>query len=98
MIHAGVEVTLIRRPWAEILTLVVTGAQRKASIGRGLVERVQGWALRRGIDDVVVRMQRHRKAAHLFFGQMGYSVTKEQRVYERDLASPLKVGHPTKSD
>lgn len=98
MIHAGVEVTLIRRPWAEILGLVVTGAQRKASIGRGLVERVQGWALRRGIDDVVIRMQRHRKAAHLFFGQMGYSVTKEQRVYERDLASPLKVGHPTKSD
>jgi N-acetylglutamate synthase-like GNAT family acetyltransferase len=98
MIHAAVQVTMVNRPWAEIGGLVVTGAQRKAGIGRGLVERVQGWAMRRGIDDVVVRMQRHRKAAHLFLGQMGYSVTKEQRVYERDLASPLKVGHPTKSD
>jgi hypothetical protein len=28
---------------------------------------------------------------------MGYTVTKEQRVYERDLASPLNE-NPTKSD
>ena len=98
MIHAGVQVTLVRRPNAELYALVVTGAQRKSGVGRGLLERVQGWALKRGIDDVIVRMQRHRKAAHLFLGQMGYTVTKDQRVYERDLGSPLRSGHPTKSD
>jgi N-acetylglutamate synthase-like GNAT family acetyltransferase len=97
MIHADVQITLLRPPWAEVCTLVVTAAQRKGGIGRGLIERVQGWALRRGVDDVVIRMQRHRKAAHLFLGQMGYTVTKEQRVYERDLASPLNE-NPTKSD
>lgn len=98
MIHADVQITLVRRPWAEVCSLVVTGAQRQSGVGRGLLERVQGWALKRGVDDVLVRMQKHRKAAHTFLGQLGYTVTKEQRVYERDLASPLRLGHDTKSD
>ncbi len=90
MLHASVEIGLIHRPLVEIEAIVVANAHRCTGIGRLLLERVHNWALRRGIDDVAAQFQRHRKAAHLFYGKLGYSVASELRSYQRDLASPLR--------
>ena len=88
MLHASVYVGLLGRPRVDVNALVVTGPNREAGVGRALLERVHNWALRRGIDDVCAQFKRHRKAGHQFFGKLGYTVVAEQRVYQRDLASP----------
>lgn len=90
MLHASVMIGLQDPPRVEVHALVVASAHRGAGTGRALLERLHNWALRRGIDDVATRFQRHRKVGHLFFGKMGYSVATEQRVYTRDLAGPLR--------
>lgn len=90
MLHASVTISLLHRPRVDMHVLVVASAHREAGGGRALLERLHNWALRRGIDDVATEFPRHRKAGHLFFGKLGYSVTGEHRVYQRDLASPLR--------
>jgi len=90
MLHASVMIGLQHPPRVEVHALVVASAHRCAGNGRALLERLHNWALRRGIDDVATRFQRHRKAGHLFYGKMGYSVASELRVYTRDLAGPLR--------
>ncbi len=100
MLHASVAIGLTHRPRVELHAIVVANAHRCAGTGRMLLERVHNWALRRGIDDVATQLQRHRKAAHLFFGKLGYSVVSELRAYQRDLASPLREREkdPTEMD
>ena len=88
IVHAEVLVTLMARPRATVHALAVTADARQAGIGRELLERVHGWALRRGIDDVQISMQRTRKEAHGLLMKLGYSVNREHLVYERDLAVP----------
>ena len=90
VMHAFVSVTLLHRPHVEIGALVVASSHRQSGAGRSLLERVHNWALRRGIDDVAIRFKRHRKAGHAFFGKLGYTVVAEHRVYQRDLASPMR--------
>lgn len=96
--HAGVVVTLLDRPFAELGALVVGKEHRRGGIGAELLDHLHDWALRRGIDDVVVRAQNHRKAAGHFFLAMGYSLVKEQKVYRRDLAGPFEAGERTVID
>ena len=90
MVHASVSISLQDRPRANVHVLVVASANRCAGTGRALLERLHNWALRRGIDDVGTEFPRHRKAGHLFYGKLGYSVTGEHRLYQRDLASPMR--------
>ncbi len=90
LVHGSVALSLQHSPRVNVNVLVVASAHRGSGTGRALLERVHNWALRRGIDDVATHFRRHRKAAHLFYGKLGYSVTGEHRVYERDLAGPLR--------
>lgn len=86
MVHASVVATLLGWPHCEIEALVVTTSHRGLGLGRGLLERVHGWALRRGLDEVILRASRHRKAAHRLLGKLGYTMREEQRVFIRNLA------------
>ena len=88
IVHAEVVVTLMARPRANVHALAVTAGARQSGIGRELLERVHDWALRRGIDDIQISMQRTRKEAHAFLMKLGYSVNREHLVYELDLSVP----------
>jgi len=99
MVHASVMIGLLQPPHVEVHALVVGSAHRQVGTGRALLERLHNWALRRGVDDVATHMQRHRKAGHMFFGKLGYSVSAEHREYSRDLAGPLRdAKDPTAMD
>jgi N-acetylglutamate synthase-like GNAT family acetyltransferase len=98
VVHAEVLVTLMARPRATIRALVVAPDVRESGIGRELLERVHSWALRRGIDDIQVAMQRTRKEGHHFLVKLGYTVSGEHLIYERDLAAPMTTEIPTDFD
>lgn len=94
-VHAATRVTLGERPYCAIEAICVSSAHRRNGLGRGLLERAQGWAIRRGLDDVVIEAGRHRKVAHAFFGRMGYTMVGEHRIYRRDLAGVAQYADPS---
>lgn len=99
MAHAAVAVNLLERPYLELGALVVATAHRRNGVARSLLERVHGWALRRGIDDVEIAVPRHRKGALQFLTRMGYTLLEERRVHRRNLGRrPHKTGERTAMD
>jgi N-acetylglutamate synthase-like GNAT family acetyltransferase len=98
LIHAGVQVTLLERPFAEIGAMVVTAEQRSNGIGRALLDKVHIWAIKRGLEEVVIRSQTHRQSAHTFFENLGYVKVKDQRVLLRNMADPRRTGDSTLMD
>jgi GNAT superfamily N-acetyltransferase len=98
LIHVGAQVTLLERPYAEIGALVVAGVHRRSGVGRLLMERAHDWAARRGLQNTVVRAQPHRKAAHAFYRSLGYTVTKQHSILQRELGAPPPTGIPTVMD
>jgi len=98
LLHAGIALSLVSRPYCEVGAFIVATPHREMGIGRTLLEHLHAWSLRRGVDDVVIRASRSRKAAHRFCGQMGYTMHEEQRLFTRDLAGPKPPGEPTVAD
>ena len=68
---------------AEIQGLVITELRRRGGIGSALVEHAEEWARRRGIGVMRVRSRSDRDGAHGFYADLGYSVTKNQTVFEK---------------
>ena len=72
-------------PRAEIGGLVVSSKVRSRGIGRLLVARAEQWAVKRGLQSVVVRSQIAREAAHNFYLREGYARTKTSAVFTKQL-------------
>ena len=60
-----------------------TGAGR--AIGRGLIERCEGWARSRGLNRIAVRWREAREDAHRFYANVGYGIEKIQRLFGKRL-------------
>lgn len=98
VVHAQIVLSLAHAPRCAVESLVVTTDHRENGIGRALLERVHGWSLRRGVDEVHLATARSRKAAHRFLGKLGYTMLEEQRLFVRDLAHPSGPDDPTTGD
>lgn len=68
---------------AEICGLVVAQGRRTSGIGRRLVEVLEEWARRRGLDHVSVRSNAARTESHPFYEKVGYARVKTQHVYRK---------------
>ena len=71
----------------EIVGLIVTPTARCAGIGRALVGEAEQWAASIGASIIVVRSNITRSESHVFYPALGYTETKMQRVYRKDLTS-----------
>ena len=72
-------------PRAEITNLVVDSRFRSAGAGRLLVERGEQWARERGLAVIGLHSNIIRERAHAFYLQLGYTITKSQKVFRKTL-------------
>ena len=83
-IHIAEVRSLENDPYAEIRGLVVTETLRGQGIGTRLVAAAEEWAVGHGMPRVRVRSNVNRGRTHSFYQRLGYRVTKEQKVFDRN--------------
>ncbi|MGY4515242.1 GNAT family N-acetyltransferase [Lysobacter sp. HA18] len=69
----------------EITGLVVDASRRRTGAGRLLVQAAEQWAQAHGGDALVVRSNAARELSHVFYEGIGFTRTKTQHVYRRDI-------------
>ena len=72
---------------AELMGLVVGSAARRMGVGKALVLAVERWASAQGCDAIIVRSNVTRAESHPFYAAIGYTRTKTQHVYVKNLPS-----------
>ena len=70
----------------EIWGLVVAEAARRTGVGRRLVEAAEEWAVKLGLNVVVLRSNRLRLEAQAFYEHLGYRVMKTQNAFRKTLS------------
>ena len=70
---------------AEIVGLVVAARFRRNGVGRALLNDAIKWSTVRGVDALVVRSNVVREESHQFYPSMGFTSTKTQVAYQRQL-------------
>lgn len=70
----------------EIVGLVVSATARRAGVGAALVHAAEAWAKGQGFQALSVRSNVARVEAHPFYERLGYSRTKTQHAYTKQLA------------
>jgi len=84
-IHGLCTIRLESEPFVEIGGLVVDENYRNQQTGRKLVEQVKEWGLKKGINKLRVRCQTKRTETHRFYQKIGFTQTKEQKVFDLDM-------------
>lgn len=81
-VHAFAALRVASEPFVESGGLAVHEGWRKKGIGKSLMEHVIKWAKENGYRKVRVRMNDKRNETHAFYTRIGYSLIKNQHVYE----------------
>jgi GNAT superfamily N-acetyltransferase len=69
-------------PFCEIRGLIVDEKYRGHGIGKMLIEKAKQWGKETGNKTLRLRTNMIRKEAHLFYQHIGFTETKEQKVFE----------------
>ncbi len=72
-------------PYAEIGGLIVDERYRGSGIGQRLLEQAEAWARAKGCASIRLRSNIIRKAAHEFYLNRGYTLTKTQHAFAKTL-------------
>ena len=84
-IHVAL-VTLLEAPLhAEIRGLIVTASLRSFGLGAQLVASAEEWARSRGVTRIRVRSNVVRERTHAFYERLGYTTTKAQKVFDKQI-------------
>jgi ribosomal protein S18 acetylase RimI-like enzyme len=84
-IHVQATYMLASDARAAIWGLVVSDKARGSGVGRRLVEAAEEWALMRGLSVMVVNSNSLRTEAQGFYEHLGYTVTKTQNAFRKNL-------------
>ncbi len=76
---------LVVAPFAEVGGLVVDAAWRGRGVGAALLAAAEAWAAERGFEIMRIRSNVIREDAHRFYESHGYSNTKRQIVFAKNL-------------
>lgn len=85
VIDVHTRVVLEEDPFAELVALVVAGEAQGEGIGSALVAETVRWARARRLPKVWVRVSLWREAAPRFYESLGFTLCKQQRVFELTL-------------
>ena len=84
-IHAFRAMLIESKPFIEIGGLVVAENFRNSGIGKKLVDKIKEWAIQKAINEVRVRSNVLRNAAHRFYLNNGFIEIKQQKVFQLHL-------------
>jgi len=84
-VHGCLVTRLESGSFAEIGGIVVNQSFRQQGIGKLLVEAVATWANEKGITKLRVRCNTNRPASHRFYQNLGFTLNKEQKVFDKGL-------------
>jgi GNAT superfamily N-acetyltransferase len=84
-IHGFCAFRLGSAPFTEIGGLVVDEHYRGFGIGRNLIGQVVAWSKQKGILRIRVRCNTKRIPTHAFYRHLGFSETKEQKIFDLEL-------------
>jgi GNAT superfamily N-acetyltransferase len=71
----------------EIVGLVVGREMKRKGVGKALVEQAERWAKALGAEAIVVRSNIKRTESHAFYPALGYTESKTQKVYRKQLSA-----------
>lgn len=84
-VHGRYTLQLESDAFVEVGGLVVDEQQRGKGIGLLLIEAVKQWAREKGVNKIRVRCNTKRTDTHTFYRHIGFSETKEQKVFDSSL-------------
>jgi GNAT superfamily N-acetyltransferase len=85
VIDVHTRMVLEEDPFAELIALVVTEDVQGEGIGSALVAEAVRWASARSLPKVWVRVSLWREATPRFYESLGFTLYKQQRVFELTL-------------
>ena len=81
-IHAFYSISIESDSFIEIGGLVIDNTYRRTGLGKMLVEKIIEWSQLKKTNKLRVRSNVIRKETHQFYESMGFSLTKEQKVFD----------------
>ena len=81
-IHAFYSITIESDSFIEIGGLVIDNTFRRKGLGKMLVQKIIEWSHLKYTNKVRVRCNVVRKETHRFYESMGFSLTKEQKIFD----------------
>ena len=84
-VHVFLALRIESGPFAELGGFVVSSSHRRHGVGRRLLAAAEDWAAGRGVRKLRVRSRLEREDARAFYENLGFTVTKEQRVFDKSL-------------
>ncbi|MES2559198.1 MAG: GNAT family N-acetyltransferase [Bacteroidota bacterium] len=85
-IHGFYSLRVESDSFVEIGGLVVDENYRRKGVGKMLVTEVIEWACSKKCDKIRVRCNTLRKETHVFYDRIGFNETKEQKIFDMELA------------
>lgn len=83
-IHCFNAIRLTSKPFTEICGLIVNNEERRNGIGKLLVQKVE--SLDNDSRKIRVRCNSKRESAHRFYNNLNYSLTKQQKIFEKGIS------------
>ena len=84
-IHAFYSLQVESDFFVEIGGLVIDEKHRRKGIGQLLIDKINPWAISKGCTKIRVRCNTKRKESHLFYHGIGFTETKEQKIFDKQI-------------
>ena len=84
-IHAFYSLQVESDFFVEIGGLVIDEKHRRKGIGELLINHISPWAKSKGCTKIRVRCNTKRKESHLFYHGIGFTETKEQKIFDKQI-------------
>jgi N-acetylglutamate synthase-like GNAT family acetyltransferase len=84
-VHGFIALRVESDSFVEVAGLVVDTNCRGKGVGKQLVDEVASWAISHNCYNLRVRCNTKRTASHTFYKRIGFTLTKEQKIFSKEL-------------